>query len=141
MEGEDRAAWRRMREALWPEDEEDHAAAVDAQLAAGDERAAAWIAFDSSGRAVGFAEARMREFAEGCTSSPVAYLEGIWVEPAVRHRGVARALVQALEDWGRSRGCSELASDAESDNIASQHFHKALGFEVVAEQICFYKEL
>lgn len=90
---------------------------------------------------LGFAEISLREFAEGCLTSPVGYLEGWYVEPAARGRGVGSCLVRAGEDWAREQGCSEFASDADIDNTASIRAHESLGFEPVADVRCFRKRL
>jgi aminoglycoside 6'-N-acetyltransferase I len=64
-----------------------------------------------------------------CFTSPVAFLEGWYVDADVRRRGVGRALVAAAEAWARERGCREFASDAHLDNPESRAAHRALGFE------------
>ena len=71
----------------------------------------------------------------------VAYLEGLYVEPEYRRRGVAAALVRAVEPWAREQGCSELASDTTIDNDVSAAVHRALGFDEVERIICFRKDL
>ncbi len=71
----------------------------------------------------------------------MAYLEGWYVEPSERRRGVGRALVAGAEQWGRSQGCTEFGSDAELENEASAAAHHALGFEEVERIRCFRKSL
>ena len=137
----DRADWLRMREALWPDALGAHAAEIDAYFAEAHEHGATFLAFDANAEALGFAEVALRDFAEGCQSSPVAYLEGIWVRPSSRRRGVARALLRTVQEWGRERGCRELASDAESSNIESLQFHQQLGFSVSGQLTCLRKLL
>lgn len=99
------------------------------------------IARDARGHAVGFAEVSRREFAEGCLTSPVGYLEGWFVKPQARGRGVGAALVKAGEAWAAEHGCAEFASDAELDNDVSLRAHAALGFEPVADIRCFRKAI
>ena len=53
-----------------------------------------------AGAALGFAELSIRNYAEDCTTNRVAYLEGWYVEPHARRRGVGRALVQAARPRG-----------------------------------------
>ena len=73
---------------------------------------------------IGFAQCGLRhDYVEGAYTSPVGYLEGIYVEPAFRRCGVAAELVRACEAWARARGCSEFASDTEAENVRSIHFH------------------
>jgi aminoglycoside 6'-N-acetyltransferase I len=90
---------------------------------------------------IGFAEVSLREYAEGCDSSPVGYLEGWCVEPHHQGRGIGRALVAACEGWAAERGCTEFASDAETDNEISIAAHEALGFSPVCRIVCFAKSI
>jgi aminoglycoside 6'-N-acetyltransferase I len=99
---DDRQAWAAIRALLWPEE---GAAGHAAELAAlaGDPQFAGFVA-DDEGLLIGFAEATVRSYAEGCGDEPAAYLEGIWVAPGHRRKGVGRALLEAVETWGRARG-------------------------------------
>jgi aminoglycoside 6'-N-acetyltransferase I len=89
----------------------------------------------------GFLEAALRSRADGCDSTPVGYIEGWYVDEDVRRRGVGRALVEAAEAWARSRGCRQMASDAELWNTVSHHAHGALGYEETARLVLFKKDL
>jgi aminoglycoside 6'-N-acetyltransferase I len=79
----------------------------------------------------------MRDYAEGCSTSPVGFLEGWYVVPEHRGRGVGSALVNAAIGWARAQGLSEFASDALYDNAESRAAHHALGFEEVEAIRCF----
>ena len=74
-------------------------------------------------------------------TSPVVFLEGIYVLPADRRSGSARLLCGAIAAWGKSAGCSELASDAPLDNHVSHSFRAALGFEETQRVMFFCKDL
>lgn len=92
--------------------------------------------------AVGYAQCQLRhDYVEGTETSPVGYLEGIYVAPVYRHRGFAGALLKACEHWAREMGCTEFASDCELDNPESLAFHKMLGFTEAGRIICFTKKL
>ena len=92
--------------------------------------------------AVGFAQCQLRhDYVEGTETSPVGYLEGIYVREADRHLGFAGQMMKACEDWARAEGCMEFASDCEIDNQDSLAFHLKLGFQVVNRIICFAKKL
>jgi aminoglycoside 6'-N-acetyltransferase I len=106
------------------------------------DRFAQFVAYSAPGEAVGLAEASMRiDYVNGTVSSPVAFLEGLYVVPPARRRGVAQSLVCVVSDWARSRGCSELASDTLLENEASQAVHRALGFEETERVVFFRKAL
>jgi aminoglycoside 6'-N-acetyltransferase I len=90
-----------------------------------------WAAFGAEapdGELVGLVELFERNSAEGCETSPVCYIEGLWVDPAWRRRGLARRLVDAGRGWARSRGRTEMASDVQITNLVSQTVHRRLGF-------------
>ena len=91
---------------------------------------------------VGFAHCGLRyDYVEGTTSSPVGYLEGIFVEPQFRNLGFAKELITTCEEWAKDKGCTEFASDCEAMNIESLNFHMAVGFEKANEIICFRKRI
>lgn len=97
---------------------------------------------EEGSRAVGFAQCGLRhDYVEGTDSSPVGYLEGIYVREGFRRAKVASALVAAAEDWARMRGCREFASDCELDNTLSIAFHLGAGFTEANRLVCFVKEL
>jgi aminoglycoside 6'-N-acetyltransferase I len=125
-----------MRTALWPDQTERD---MDEWLARPD--AAIVVAEREESGLCGFAEVGARAYADGCLTSPVAYLEGWWVDADRRGRGVGRALVRAAESWARSRGHREMASDALLDNIGSHRAHERLGFAEVERVVLFRKDL
>lgn len=91
---------------------------------------------------VGFAQCQLRhDYVEGTETSPVGYLEGIYVQEAYRKNGYASQLMKACENWARGEGCMEFASDCEIDNQESLTFHLKLGFEEANRIICFTKKL
>ena len=132
--------WVALRHALWPHlSEQGHREEAAAILDHAD-RACAFLARNPERRAIGFAEATLRhDYVSGCTTSPVAFLEGIFVLPAWRRRGLARALCAAVESWAASLGCTEFASDTGLRNRASQQMHRALGF-AETERVVFYRK-
>ena len=106
-----------------------------------DANAAVFLAF-SDDMPVGFAQCQLRhDYVEGTASSPVGYLEGIFVVPAYQKQGIARALLASCEKWAKEQGCSEFASDCELSNTNSLRFHLSMGFEEANRIICFTKKL
>ncbi len=92
--------------------------------------------------AIGFAQCQLRhDYVEGTDSSPVGYLEGIFVEEVYRNRGFAKELLKQCEAWAKDMGCTEFASDCELTNTGSLAFHMKMGFEEANRVICFTKKL
>ena len=142
----DAVQWSALRVALWPEEDARNLASEAEEFfrqpPAGLE--GVLVAADTDHPEigiVGFAELSLRVYAEGCASSPVGFLEGWYVAPEYRRRGIGGALVAASENWARDKGCVEFASDTEIDNTLSAEAHFALGFEEAALLRCFRKDL
>ena len=132
--------WLALRIALWPEGSETEHLAGMADTLARDHYVR--LAVTASGAAIGFVEAARRvDYVNGTTSSPVAFLEGLYVEPGWRRRGVARALVESVAAWALGQGLSELASDSLLDNDAAHAAHRALGFEETERVVYFRRPL
>ena len=94
------------------------------------------------GRVVGHVHAAIRvDYVEGSNSSPVGYLEAIYVEPEYRKRGVARELAHRAERWAAERGCVEMGSDTELRNLESQAFHGRIGYQEAEKNIHFIKKI
>lgn len=94
------------------------------------------------GQGVAFAQCGLRhDYVEGTNTSPVGYLEGIFVMEAYRHQGIAKELLSECEKWARDKGCLEFASDCELDNEESLKFHIAMEFDEANRIICFNKKL
>jgi aminoglycoside 6'-N-acetyltransferase I len=127
----DRAAWLKMRTTLYVDEAGDEAIGLDEDIdkMLADEAWGAFAAEAPGGQLIGFIELYERNYAESCSTSPVTYIEGIWVAPGWRRRGVARSLLAAGMAWGRARGRTEIASDVQLANLISQAVHRRLGFE------------
>jgi aminoglycoside 6'-N-acetyltransferase I len=136
----DRDHWVRLRDALWPGSLSDHDAETRAYF---EKRPKAPIIFVAAadGRLVGFLELDYRKYAPRCSSSPVPFIEGWYVEPALQGKGIGRALVEAAEAHARAAGHHEIASDAELENTDSIAAHLALGYEEVERTVCFRRSL
>jgi aminoglycoside 6'-N-acetyltransferase I len=135
-----------MRALLWPESSrEEHRREVDSILRSGKYGTlpmAILVSQSEDGALTGFLEVGLRSHADGCdTARPVGFVEGWFVHDAFRKQGIGRALMRAAEDWARSQGCLEIASDTWIDDERSQLTHQALGFEVVDRCVHFRKPL
>jgi aminoglycoside 6'-N-acetyltransferase I len=131
--------WLDLRRALWPYPASEHLAEME-QMCGLPARFGVFVAYDDARGALGFVEVSVRgDYVNGTESSPVGFVEGIYVVEAARNQGVARALIEAAESWVRANGCSELASDALLDNVASHAAHRALGF-VETERVVYFRK-
>ena len=93
-------------------------------------------------KAVGFAQCQLRnDYVEGTNTSPVGYLEGIFIEKEYRHNGYAKELLSKCEKWAKEKSCTEFASDCEIYNDISLEFHLSMGFEEANRIICFRKDI
>lgn len=142
LEARDRSAWAAMRADLWPDEDPDqlgHQTLMhfsDKPLSE-----AVFICEDLDSAPCGFLELGLRPYAEGCTSSPVPFVEGWYVKPGARHKGAGRALMAAAEHWALLRNFTEIASDTQLNNAQSQGAHAALGYEEVERLVTFRKSL
>lgn len=136
----DRDEWVRLRAGLWPGSLADHEAEARAYFERRPEAPVIFVA-EVEGRLVGFLELDHRKYAPGCSSSPVPFIEGWYVEPDAQGRGIGRALVEAAEAHARAAGHHEIASDAEAENADGIAAHRALGYEEIERVVCFRKSL
>lgn len=132
----DKADWTRLRHALWPGSLSDHDAETRRHFTGAPTSLIVFVAEGDDGL-VGFLELDYRKYAPGCSSSPVPFIEGWYVEPALQGRGIGRALVDAAEAHARTEGYHEMASDAEIDNADGIAAHVALGYEEVERVVYF----
>jgi|SRR5580692_3178888 aminoglycoside 6'-N-acetyltransferase I len=142
----DRDNLAHLRHALWPESSiADHAKELDLLLAGkalGILPAIAFVAEANDAALLGFLEAGLRSHADGCDPfHPVGYVEGWYVTEAHRRQGIGVALLRAAEDWARTQGCTEMASDTQLNNVLSQHAHESLGFQIAERSILYRKPL
>jgi len=102
----------------------------------------AFFLLETDGKVSGFAQCQLRrDYVEGTQSSPVGYLEGIYVKPKYRRHGYAAKLLSACENFAAEKGCTEFASDCELHNAQSLLFHLGAGFKEANRIICFTKKL
>lgn len=93
-------------------------------------------------KAIGFAQCQLRnDYVEGTDTSPVGYLEGIYIICQYRHNGYAKELLVECEKWAKEKHCTEFASDCEINNDNSFQFHLAMGFQEANRIICFRKDI
>ncbi len=133
--------WLAMALELWPDYEPDELRAIlDGLLP--DDKQEPFICRLGDGSPAGFLDLSTRtDYVEGTESSPVGYIEGIFVKDELRGTGIGRKLVEFAERWAADKGFTQLASDAELGNTDSHEFHKSVGFEETGRIVAFVKNL
>jgi aminoglycoside 6'-N-acetyltransferase I len=136
----DQSEWLRMRHNLWPDVEpEDLLREMDRILA--DPQMPVFVMERANGKLGGFIEIGTRKYADGCETSPVGYIEGWWVDEDLRGQGLGKTLVKTGEDWARSQGLHEMASDTWLENEVSIAAHLKMGYEEYERLVHFAKML
>ena len=88
------------------------------------QRLASWSRFvaEVDGQVVGVVGAGIGEF------SGSAALTSLWVDPEFRGRGLGTALIQAVEDWARTKKLQQVLLWVTEANKAAEHLYVHLGF-------------
>lgn len=129
-----------MRQKLWPEAPIEYLTFdLDDKLANGNY--AVFIAFGAEENPIAFIETGLRDYGEGCETSPVGYIEAWYVDEKIRGQNLGRELVHNAEQWAREKGCAEMASDTWLENETSISAHLRLGYEEVERLVHFVKRL
>jgi aminoglycoside 6'-N-acetyltransferase I len=122
IEPSDAATWERLRRELWPEDPESHAVEVASFFAGTLPEPQAVLVAQEGPNLIAFAELSIREDIRGLAGTRVGYVEGLYVTPAFRSRGIARTLLLASKSWARENHCEAFASDRAERLIVDPKF-------------------
>ena len=91
---------------------------------------------------IGFMNISVRnDYVNGAITSPVAFIEAIYVLPNYRRQGIAKEFIKFAESFAKQRGVTQLASDCLTENSSSENFHKRCGFIEKERIICFIKDI
>ena len=137
---QDKQEWVHMRQGLWPEAPLDYLS-LDLDRLLSDEKSAVFVASNADGKLIAFIEVGLREYAEGCETSPVGYILAWYVDPHVRGQKLGREMIHVAEAWAREKGCQEMASDTWLENHASIQAHLKMGYYEVDRLVHFVKRL
>jgi aminoglycoside 6'-N-acetyltransferase I len=120
---DDAATWEALRCAHWPDGAADHGPEI-ASFFAGTlpEPQAVLMAVLPSGEIVGFTELSIRTDLPGAESKKTGYVEGLYIRPEFRGRGLARQFLIAARNWAREQGCTAFASDRAGRLIICRSF-------------------
>lgn len=133
--------WLRMRHTLWPDCPEERHLLEMQGLRTESGQSAVFVVDRGDGALSGFIEVSVRTQVDGAHSERTAYVEGWYVDQDLRSQGLGRQLMEAAEAWAIARGHTEIASDAEIDNLDSIQAHQALGFSETFRVVQFIKRI
>jgi len=72
---------------------------------------------------------------------PTLYLEDLFVAPAARRRGVAAAMLHALEQIARARGCGRFEWTVLDWNVDAQKLYQGIGADLLPDWRVVRKKL
>lgn len=75
------------------------------------------------------------------TGLPVLRVEGLYVLPEYRRRGVATALLDAAADLARSRGANRLQLETDRDNLPARQLYERQGLECFPRKTVYMRFL
>jgi aminoglycoside 6'-N-acetyltransferase I len=136
---DDKNEWFRMRKNIWSEALDEYLNFDQDEILESDTDVVFFALFEN--KPVGLIEASIREYGEGCETSPVGYIEAWFVQEDLRGQGIAGKLTQAAENWAREKGCTEMGSDTWLDNEVSIRAHQKLGYYEAERLVHFVKRL
>jgi len=137
---EDKPEWLRMRQGLWPEAPTEYLDFdMDELLAEPDY--VVYVASGTDGNLIAFIEVGLRDYSEGCETSPVGYIEAWYVDEHVRGQKLGKEMVHVAESWAREKGCTEMASDTWLENETSIAAHLKMGYDEAERLVHFVKRL
>ncbi len=119
--------WKRMRQELYPALDPDFHDEEMEWIHDSDETES-YLGFDDAGNPIGLLELSLRKVVDGCIGGPVGYVEGIYLEPKHRRKGQGDVFMKFAAERFLERGCSDMATDAEIDNVEAQEFYRKVGF-------------
>jgi len=100
------------------------------------------ILYKKDDKYVGFMNLSIRhDYVNGTDTSPVVFIEAIYILPEYRQQGIAGKFISYAEGYAKQKGITQLASDCLTDNSLSEVFHKNCGFIEKERVICFVKDI
>ncbi len=86
------------------------------------------VVAEVDGQLVGSGYAQVRKADLFLKHEYFAYLGFMYVKPAFRGKGINQSLLQALIDWAKEKGISEIRLDVYDENILAKNAYLKAGF-------------
>ena len=132
--------WVNLALMLFPESSFDEELALHKKILASEEEVG--LLYQKDNQYVAFMNLSIRhDYVNGTDTSPVVFVEALYVLPGYQRRGIGRELIEYAENYARQKGITQLASDCFTDNLLSESFHKSCGFVEKERVICFVKDI
>ena len=132
--------WVNLALLLFPESSFDEELTLHKKILASEQEEG--LLYQKDNRYVAFMNLSIRhDYVNGTDTSPVVFVEALYVLPGYQRRGIGRELIEYAENYARQRGITQLASDCFTDNLLSESFHKSCGFVEKERVICFVKNI
>lgn len=120
--------WKKYRRAVYRSIDDDFDEVEMDKIVCDDD----WFCYfltDDKKQHIGMIEMSSRNIVDGCLSSPVAYIEGLYIEEQHQGQGIGKQVIDTLHIWCRKKGFTEIAADTELDNVNAQKYFNAVGFK------------
>lgn len=118
----DASQWESMRRDLWPESPEDHRREISDFFAGMLDEPQAVLVVQEGSSLIAFAELAIRNDLKELQGKRVGYVEGLYVVPSFRHRGLTRKLLSVAREWAHQNNCDAVASDRADRIIVDPRF-------------------
>ena len=125
---EDFPAWKQMRIELYSALDNDYHNEEMETINSSDQWYCRLIKNDAD-EVMGIIEISYRNIVDGCISSPVPYIEGLYLYPQYRRNGYGTEILKMIVTWCKKQGYTELATDAQIINTKAHKFYLSSGFE------------
>jgi len=133
--------WHRLRAELYADLDPDHSI-LEIERMVSDPALSTYLVFiGNEPEPIGMVELSLRNIVDGCISSPVANIDGLYLTEQYQGKGLGKMLLQFIKKWARENGCSELAVDTEPENERAQKFYLREGFEETFRIVQFRMDL
>lgn len=88
-----------------------------------------WVDEQADGKLSGFIEVSIRPEIQDCETSPVGYIESLYVDREFRRQGIASRLLNQAENWVQQNKLSILYVDTDLPYAAARALYADFGFE------------
>ncbi|WP_114791224.1 GNAT family N-acetyltransferase [Niabella yanshanensis] len=93
------------------------------------------IVAEENGQLIGSGSARILDAKPYNNYGSYSFLGFMYVDPSFRGRGVNRLIIDALKEWTKSKGLSEIRLQVYSDNSSAINAYEKVGFKPILTEM------